>query len=324
MQPPTSSSPTSSATASPSPAPRRLPHLSPAKLRRLRRLFRLLGAISPSLAARVLLDRFQRPGRRRALDAVDETLLAQARLERLRVGDDEVQVYVWGASDAPAVLLVHGWGSHAPRWSGFVEQILALGLRAIAFDAPAHGRSTGERSNLPGFQTALDAVIARFGPVRALIAHSFGALTVATRMADSRSPLRPAAAVLISLPKDADYLLGLYLDMIEASPPVRTHVQRLFVERWGVPPSAFSALSGAARIGTPVLVVHDDDDESVPPDHSLEFAGLLPRGTLHRTRGLGHNRLLRDPATIAEVMAFVGRTLAGSSAAAIQQLARRP
>jgi pimeloyl-ACP methyl ester carboxylesterase len=284
---------------------RRLPHLSPAKLARLRRMFAILGAISPTLAARVLIDRFQRPGRRRQLDAVDEAMLLRARHERLRVGDDDLQVYLWGRDDAPTVVLLHGWGSHAPRWSGFVEQIVAQGWRAIAFDAPAHGRSSGVRSSLPRFHAALDAVAVRYGPAHAFIAHSFGALTVATRLADADAPLRAAAAVLISLPRDAGYLLDLYLDMIEASARVRDAVHRLFVARFGVPPSTFSALTGASRVETPVLVVHDREDEAVPHDHSLEISALLPNGTLHLTQGLGHNRLLRDPTLIGTVMDFV-------------------
>jgi len=288
-----------------SPPARRLPHVSPAKLARLRRLFAVLGAISPALAARVLIDRFQRPGKRRSLDAVDEATLSRARRERLRVGDAELQVYLWGRDDAPPVLLLHGWGSHAPRWSGFVEQLLAEGFRAIAFDAPAHGRSSGERSNLPGFQAALDAVVARFGPMRALIGHSFGALAIATRMGDANAPLAAGAAVLISLPKDAAYLLEFYLDMVGASRRVREAVHRGFVDRFGVPPSAFSAYAGAARIHAPVLLAHDRDDEAVPHEHSSGIGALLPRGTLHLTQGLGHNRLLRDPAVIAKVVDFV-------------------
>lgn len=284
---------------------RRLPHLSPAKLARLRRLFAALGAISPTLAARVLIDRFQHPGKRRSLDAVDEATLSRAKLERLLVGDDELQLYLWGHDDAPTVLLLHGWGSHAPRWSGFVGQFVAQGFRAIAFDAPAHGRSSGQRSNLPAFQAALDAVIARYGPMRALIGHSFGALAIATRLGAAGMPLAAGAAALISLPKDVAYLLDLYLDTVEASPRVREAVHRGFVDRFGVPPSDFSALSGAARIDVPVLVAHDQDDESVPHEHAREMIDRLPRGTLHLTQGLGHTRLLRDPAVIATVVEFV-------------------
>jgi pimeloyl-ACP methyl ester carboxylesterase len=261
--------------------------------------------VSPALAARVLIDQFQKPGRRRTLEPADEAVLLRARQERLRVGDQELQVYRWGPDSAPAVLLLHGWGSHAPRWSGFVERILEQGWRAIAFDAPAHGRSSGQRSNLLAFRSALDAVLEKSGPVKALIAHSFGALTVATRLGDADSPLRPDAAVLISLPKDAGYLLELYLDMIDAGPRVREHVHRQFGRRFGVPPSSFSALAGARRIDAPVLVVHDREDEAVPDSHAREIAALLPNGTLLLTQGLGHNRLLRDPGLIEAVVGFL-------------------
>jgi pimeloyl-ACP methyl ester carboxylesterase len=83
-----------------------------------------------------------------------------------------------------------------------------------------------------------------------------------------------------------------------------------FVARFAFPVEALSGLTHAAQITCPVLVVHDAEDESVPFAHARELQELLPQGVLHATHGLGHNRLLRDPATVAAVVDFLGTAMA--------------
>jgi pimeloyl-ACP methyl ester carboxylesterase len=157
------------------------------------------------------------------------------------------------------------------------------------------------------FRDALDAVVRAHGPVQGFIAHSLGALALALRLAD---PLLGArAAVLISMPRDAVYLLELYLDALGASPRVREFVRAGFLRRYGLDIAQLSGLTHAPRIACPVLVVHDECDESVPVAHGRELQGLLPAGTLHLTQGLGHNRLLRDADTIAASVGFLAREL---------------
>jgi pimeloyl-ACP methyl ester carboxylesterase len=263
--------------------------------------------LSPALAARIALDRFMKPSRRE-LDAVDAPLLATARLRRLELDGQPLQLYEWGpdATVAPrSVLLLHGWGSHGPRWSAFVQGILDRGWRAVAFDAPAHGRSGGSRSSLWQFRAALDAVIDAAGPVDAVIAHSLGALALATRLADPAAmpPLR--AAVLVSLPPDLGYLLDSFLQLLNADAVFSARVQALFTQRFGRPASTFDSLGLAPRIGVPTLLVHDRDDAVTPVGHTERLAPLLPRGALHLTQGFGHSGLLRDPATVGAVLGFL-------------------
>jgi pimeloyl-ACP methyl ester carboxylesterase len=52
----------------------------------------------------------------------------------------------WG--EGPTVLLAHGWESRRTHWSAFVPALTAAGYRAVAIDAPAHGDSPGETSNM--------------------------------------------------------------------------------------------------------------------------------------------------------------------------------
>ena len=66
-----------------------------------------------------------------------------------------------------------GW----PRCSGstkrLIERIVARGWRAVAFDAPAHGWSSGRRSSLAQLRAALDTVCEAAGPIDAAVAAKY-------------------------------------------------------------------------------------------------------------------------------------------------------
>ena len=46
-----------------------------------------------------------------------------------------------GASDAPPVLLLHGWGASIYMWRDWLAPLAAMGYRAMAVDLPGHGLS---------------------------------------------------------------------------------------------------------------------------------------------------------------------------------------
>jgi pimeloyl-ACP methyl ester carboxylesterase len=62
----------------------------------------------------------------------------------------------------------------------------------------------------------------------------------------------------------------------------------------------------AARTTTPpLLVVHDREDVETSWEEGAAIAEAWPRSLLHTTTGLGHRRVLRDPAVVEAVTAFV-------------------
>jgi len=289
----------------PSP-PRRLPHVSASQLRWLRAGLGVLQGFSSSLAARVAFRLFLTPSRRR-LDAADAAALKQARVHRLPCGDGQIQVYEWGDGLRTAVIL-HGWGSHAPRFVPLVEALVDDGWRVLAPDAPGHGQSTGKLSSLPQFITALDAIGLRFGPPDAVIGHSLGALAIALWLSDpTRDPTRkPRKAVLISTPPGAPFLIDSFHDMLGIRPATRFRMAGLFHRRFGADPDHFTCLPAAASVGVPVLLVHDRQDDVVPIGHSAELNLCIPQSLLHATDGLGHSGLLRHAGTIERIKGFLG------------------
>ena len=60
----------------------------------------------------------------------------------------KIQTYKWEGT-GPTILLIHGWESNSHRWYKLIEALQKESYTIIAFDAPAHGNSSGKILNVP-------------------------------------------------------------------------------------------------------------------------------------------------------------------------------
>ncbi|MCW5773587.1 MAG: alpha/beta fold hydrolase, partial [Rhodospirillaceae bacterium] len=81
----------------------------------------------------------------------------------------------WSFGTGPAVLLVHGWSGYAAQFEAWIEPLVSAGYRAVLLDAPAHGLSDGDRSNIMDMAGAIQLVAGLHAPLHAIVGHSFGA-----------------------------------------------------------------------------------------------------------------------------------------------------
>jgi len=58
----------------------------------------------------------------------------------------------------------------------------------------------------------------------------------------------------------------------------------------------------------PLLVIHDRDDREVGWGDGAAIAQSWPRAELVTTTGLGHHRIVSDPAVIRQVVTFLRRS----------------
>lgn len=294
---------------------RNVPGITPALRARLRWLFRVLGALSTTLAAHVALHLFTTP-RRRPVDARELAFLATARQRTLATSRGTIQCYEWPAA-GPRVLVVHGWISHAARLADVIRALHAQGLHVVAFDAPAHGRSSGQRADIRAFQAALAAAESTYGPLAGVLAHSFGALSTAAWLAGDAQPPDPAlpaaarvlprmrAAVLVGMPRDVNYLLESFSSVAALDTRIVARMRALMHARYGAWPEQFSARELATHIRIPVLLVHGGADEFVPTAHSAEVAESLVNGSVQVVEDLRHSAPLRDPQCLAQMAGFL-------------------
>lgn len=272
----------------------------------LRTWMRALSRTAPSRAVS-LFDRLWFSAPRTGARADGAAWLAQA--EPLDVRVHGRRVAAWARGHGPAVLLVHGWGGNAGQMHALAELLLAQGFRVVLFDAPAHGLSDpsrlgGRRVSMIEIAEALRVVAAAAGPVAGLVAHSGGCTATALALRDGwRGPQRIAFVAPFAVPSEAIEPFGRAIGAgAEVTARFRARVERRFARPW----TDFDMPGLSSRCAVPpLLVVHDRDDREVPPFHGRSLARSWPGARLFETGGLGHRRVLRDPAVFGEIARFL-------------------
>jgi len=275
---------------------------APFALKAVRGGMGVLARVSPEGAAAVAERMFLSPGRR-PRPAAELDLLARAHRVALPTVDGALAAWEWG-TEGRRVLLVHGWEGRGAQLGALVEPLTTLGFRVVTFDAPGHGDSPGERSSLFHFARSVERAAAVLGPLHAIVTHSMGG--AATLWASRHHPLA-TRLVMVAPPidlRDFTRTLGRTLGISE---DVRTRVHRRLGERFGVPVEDVQAERLASSMRGPLLVLHDEDDREVPIACGEAIARAWPDAELVRTHGLGHQRILRDPAALRSMVRFVGR-----------------
>ncbi len=279
-----------------------VPGVSPDLQRRLRRFFALAQALGTRLAGWLAFRMFLTPPRR-AMDAADAQVSAQAQKSTLRFGTEEFTLWRWDHG-GPTVVLLHGWGSRASRFGNFIAPLRAAGFTVIGIDAPAHGDSRGRSADLPRFRESLAQVLRLHEPIHAVIGHSLGGGAVLTVLAETAEH-HPKKICLFGVPGDMDYILESFAMMLGLKPPAMANLRARFAAKFGRPAREISVRAAAPSVRVPVLVVHDEDDNVAPFAQGSALAAAIPGARLLATRGFGHSGALRDAATIERVVAFL-------------------
>jgi pimeloyl-ACP methyl ester carboxylesterase len=270
--------------------------------------FRALSAVAPGVAARLATQLWFRPPVPKVHPAAARFMESGDRSDILVQGRS-VAVWTWGSG--PAVLLVHGWGGYGGQMQPFVEPLVRTGYRAIVFDAPAHGKSGpsqlgSRRTTLFDFAHAIDAIGRNEQQFAGIIAHSGGCTAVAWAMltaawrADALAFIAPMASP-IRYRRLFHETLGLSADVERRFTDITS---RQFGFRW----EDLEVPEMATRMRTPpTIVVHDRGDDETSWDEGAAIAKAWPNSLLRTTEGLGHRRVLRDPAVVNDVTAFITR-----------------
>lgn len=276
----------------------------------LRGAFRLLGPALPGPAAQAAEALFFTPPRSNP-SAPTRRFLATGKRVPLPAAGGSVVTWSWG--EGPTVLLVHGWGGVGGQLASFVAPLVEAGFTARTFDAPGHGASDGRWSSLVEIAHSLEAIAGRFGAPHAVIAHSLGAAATALALHHGFTSQR---AVFIGPPSSPVEWTEQFAQRYAIAPRILAAMQERAERRLGFRWSELDVTALAAGRRTPLLVIHDRDDREVAWSEGAAIARAWPGADLLTTTGLGHRRILREPAVLSAATAFATQ--------GIRDAARRP
>ena len=275
----------------------------PLRLILARQGFRVLGVLAPSLAA-LWAYRVWYSTRRYSESEHDKRWRQQAQLQTLEHEYGRIAVYRWGEADGPVVLCVHGWNGRASQFATMLPSLLKAGYQVIGFDAPGHGKSEGDSTNIFRIGAVLQAVAGQYPAVQAIISHSFGGMVSA--FAIKQLGLTVDKLVMIASPSSTQYLIDIFAQSMSINQRVMQRFDRMARHEFGN--DVYEKISAEYNLKDcplPILLIHDKQDKSVDWHNTERIAMAAPNAVTIYTEGHGHRRLLRDKKLIKKIVGFI-------------------
>jgi pimeloyl-ACP methyl ester carboxylesterase len=250
-----------------------------------------------------------------------------------------------GPRDAPALVLIHGLAGSTRWWDALVP-MLARSHRVIRIDLLGHGRSAkpaGGGYEIPEQGALVGAVLDRLGVKHAVVVgHSTGG-SVATALAEGRSDLVTALALIDTGPHLDAFIsdgpvgrlmfvpvVGQLLWRLRSDSVIRQAAstgfsrpgfeipQELVDDVRGMTYHAFTTTSRSVddyleqralpdrlmALGKPLLVIFGEEDRRWRSSSAAEYR-TVPGAKVELLPGVGHSPMLEDPPRTAEsLLAF--------------------
>lgn len=295
----------------------------------IRALIGIGARLAPRFTERQAAKLFLTPRLRKGKTAGDlhAELLPERAMQR-RAGEAEAahpelptgRVALWSWGRGPTVLLVHGWSGNAGDMAPMAAELVREGYRTVLFDMPGHGRSAPRPTNLYVYLRTLEALTSIVGPLEAIVGHSLGgtatALALGQRVVTARRAVLLAPAVSPwAFSWDFARMIGLPAERV---PGMVARTEELV----GAKADGLNAAEAVSTLDIPAHISHDPEDLDVPFEHSTTLAAAWRGATLVPRPGLGHRKILKDPATIEAAVRFVQGATQGRSGAGAQELQR--
>lgn len=193
------------------------------------------------------------------------------------------------------VLLLHGFSSNCHKFDKYAMALIERGYEVLAFDAPAHGNSSGESVNAVDYSEMIKKVTSLFGPIDSYIAHSFGGLALCLALEEIPHNKNTKVVLIAPATETTSAINGAFRMLGITNKSIRKSMDDVILSLSGKETAWFSIRRAIKNITASVLWVHDEDDMVTPladallvkNDNQLNVQFII-------TKGLGHQRIYRD------------------------------
>ena len=170
---------------------------------------KILEAISPKLATLFAAKLFVTPIKhtfpKREFYMDENSIQSKLWIPSIK---KEIVTYKYGQGKKK-IILVHGWSGRGTQLFKIADALVENGYTTISFDAPAHGKSRGNRSLMPEFIQSILELEKQFGPFEFAVGHSLGGMAILNALNQN---LKVKKAVIIG---SGDVILDIINDFVK-------------------------------------------------------------------------------------------------------------
>lgn len=208
--------------------------------------------------------------------------------------------------NALKILICHGFDSSSYRFEKYIQPLLNTGFEILAFDAPAHGLSSGKTINAILYSDMISEINRTYGPISGVMAHSFGGIAVALAIEKMKMTLLKRL-VLIAPATETTRSLNDFCRYLKISARLKKRLEEMIIQIGGKPASWYSVARVIHAVTIPTLWLHDKNDKITPyEDMESLTVSNLPFVKFIITDGLGHS-LYRDENTARQIISFLAQ-----------------
>ena len=245
----------------------------------------IVALFNPQKAAKIGFDIFCTIRKGRVLPE-QEAFLNDAKHSVEEVMEQRIQTYHWPGTKE-TVLLLHGWESNSYRWRNLIKMLRAQDFDILAFDAPAHGNSTGKMLHVPLYAHSLRHVLEKFKPKR-VVAHSMGGMTILyDHYINPESSVEKI--VTVGSPCEFEKFMHHYQGILKFNSRVWNAMNKRLKIWFGYHFNEFSSARFVANNKKKGLLFHDKFDKQVAYTESVRVHEHWEGSELILTEGLGHS-----------------------------------
>ena len=269
----------------------------------IRTKFALLSAISKRKAAEQAFQLFCTPQIRNKKKL--PPIFEKAEKLHFSFEGNTIRGYRWNKGAPNRILILHGFESTVLNFDRYIKPLTKKGYEVLAFDAPAHGRSSGKQITVVSYKNLVHHINKAHGPITSFMAHSLGGLAVSWFLEEIKHD-ENYKLVLIAPATETKTAADHFFRFLKLDDEVRKEFDQLITKLGGHPPHWFSIARMAKHIKAQVLFLQDTTDDMTPlSDVQPIMDRNYPNFQFIISEGLGHRRIYRDNKSVKAIIDFV-------------------
>jgi hypothetical protein len=268
----------------------------------IRAKFSVLASLSKSKAAEKAFELFTTPQyrNRKKLPHIFE----KAEKLEFEFEGSRVKGYRFNHPAREKILITHGYESTVLNFDRYIQPLIKKGYEVLAFDAPAHGHSSGTRINVLIYKQLLQKINRSFGPFKGFMGHSLGGLALSLFLEETPHDAS-TQLVLIAPATETTTAIDNYFRFLKLDEGVRKEFDDLIFRSAHKKPEWFSVSRAADNIKARVLFLQDKQDEMTPySDVEPIIKKKYSNFNFIISEGLGHRRIYRDSNSVKHIINF--------------------